>query len=103
MANTKKIAIIRTDNSGCQPPFIDVVSIPAEFVDGDPTGCNAMSFLERVIADYLKEHPDWKDEPTWDDFFTIPDEWLAERNIDIKPVDVPVTLEVGMDEEVELP
>lgn len=103
MPETKKILVIRTDNSGCQPPFADLVSLPADAVDGDPSGGKAMSRLEAAVAEYLKENPDWKEDPTWNDFFSIPDEWLEARGIKVEPIDVPVTLEVGMDEEIDLP
>ena len=95
-----KIAIIRHDRSGAQAPFADVVGIPAGYVEKDCSGSAAMKYLEDVLAEYAKGHFDAERTVVWNDLFSLPEDYLASKNIFIEPVDKMLTLEVGMDQEI---
>ena len=95
-----EIAIIRHDRSGVQAPFVDVVRIPAEYVEKDCSGSAAMQYLEDILAEYAKERFGAEHIVVWNDFFSLPADYLASKNIFIKPVDTMLTLEVGMDQEI---
>ena len=94
------IAIIRRDRSGAQAPFADVVSIPAGYVEKDLSGSAAMRYLEDVVAKYAKEHSGAERIPVWNDLFSLPEDYLASKNVFIYPVDATLMLEVGMDPEI---
>ena len=94
------IAIIRRDRSGAQAPFADVVSIPAGYVEKDLSGGAAMRYLEDVMAEYARERFDAGRIAVWNDLFSLPEDYLASKNVFIYPVDATLTLEVGMDQEI---
>ena len=94
------IAIIRHDRSGAQATLADVVKIPAGYVEKDCSGSAAMQYLEDILAEYAKEHFDAEHIVVWNDLFSLPADYLASRNVFIKPVDTMLTLEVGMDQEI---
>ena len=94
------ITLIRHDRSGAQAPFADVIKIPAGYVEKDCSGSAAMQYLEDVLAEYAKEHFDAERTVVWNDLFSLPADYLASKNIFIEPVDTMLTLEVGMDQEI---
>ena len=97
-----KIAIIRHDRSGAQAPFADVVRIPTGYVEKDCSSSAAMQYLEDVLAEYAKEHFAAERIVVWNDLFSLPADYLASKNIFIEPVDTMLTLEVGMDLEINI-
>lgn len=104
--NLSEMLVIRHDRNGAQTTLVDVVLVPAELVNEDCSGCAATDYLARVVLEFadtpagaaLRE--DGR-EPTWNDLFSIPESFLTPRNVIVKPVEAYVTLEVGIDEEVE--
>lgn len=98
-----KVLVIRHDRNGAQAPLVDAVKIPAEYVNRDCAGGSAVQYLEDVVREYAAEHPDERDVWTWNDLFTLPDDFLTAKNVVIEPVETMVTMEVGMDEEIETP
>ena len=94
------IAIIRHDRNGAQAPFADVVSIPAGYVEKDLSGSAAMRYLEGIVTEYAKEHSGPERIAVWNDLFSLPEDYLASKNVFIYPVDATLTLEVGMDQEI---
>ena len=94
------IAIIRHDRNGAQAPFADVVSIPAGYVEDDLSGSTAMRYLEGIVTEYAKSHFDPERIAVWNDLFSLPEDYLASKNVFIYPVDATLMLEVGMDQEI---
>ena len=94
------IAIISRDRSGAQAPFVDVVSIPAGYVEDDLSGSAAMRYLEGVVTEYAKAHFTPERIAVWNDLFSLPEDYLASKNVFIYPVDTTLAFEVGMDQEI---
>ena len=94
------ITLIRHDRNGAQAPLVDIVKIPAGYVEKDCSGSAAMRYLEDAIAEYAKGHFAAKRTVVWNDLFLLPEDYLASKNVFIYPVDATLTLEVGMDQEI---
>ena len=74
-ATLAEITIIRHDSNGAQPPYIDIVRIPAEYIEKDRSGSAAMQYLEDALAEYSKEHSDTDRIPIWNDLFSLPEDY----------------------------
>lgn len=101
-----EVLIIRRDENGSQPSLADVVLVPARLIRDDCSGCAATDYLASVVLEFADSPAgaalrEGGREPTWNDLFSVPESFLAPRNVVVKPVEAYATLEVGMDEEVD--